>query len=343
MTGKRFVRIFIISITSMFLLVSCLVWYVDPYQFYRKEPKYLISENLRYQYPGLIKNYDYETVILGTSIAHVLIPSYVDSVFNTETMKFSLPGSTLREQFLVGNLIFESKKVKRVIWAIDYFTATRGYEETIKGVQFPYYLYDNNPFNDWVMLFNKSNLVLTIECAFGMGNGENDFDKLQDKYYAETGLNNILSRAHVDSYDFPGEISRIKENLKENIEENILPLILENKDVQFEIYWAPYSIIFLEKDIVRERNACFKELLFDKIGHLDNVKIHDFQAERSYTWNFDNFFDSYHSNPEVGKSIVRDIKSGKYVLDSIGFRQNLKSIESQIELFNLDSYLLNKH
>ena len=51
-------------------LIAFANWRVDPLQFYRRASyPPLLSDALRFQNPGLARNYDYDTLILGTSVS----------------------------------------------------------------------------------------------------------------------------------------------------------------------------------------------------------------------------------------------------------------------------------
>ncbi|GAB5538492.1 MAG: hypothetical protein Salg2KO_05950 [Salibacteraceae bacterium] len=340
MNAKTFIGAFVGAISACFVFISLLVWYVDPYQFYGKNEAYGISENYRYQNPGLAKHYDYETILIGTSITHVIRPSTVDSVFNTETMKLTIKGSSNHEQYLMAKLALETGKPKRVIWGADYFTATREYNKALNDRDFPHYLYDDNYLNDWVFLFNLGNLKLTVNRLLQEDTIRADFNKIEVQYSKKGGLKQILSRKETDSYDIPGDIYKIGPTIKENVDHNMVELIEAYPEVQFEVYIAPYTVLFLQDSLVFERNKVFAEYLVEKLDPLPNVNVHFFQAEKSISHNFEQFVDRYHSKPSIGRFIVEHLKSGDYKVGAKDMSEKFKTMKRQTEDFYVDNYLM---
>lgn len=338
LSSKGFFYGFLGVLLGLIVLLSALNFWVDPYQFYRKNEAYLVSKNLQFRNPGLAKNYEYETVILGTSIAHAIRPTQVDSVYNTKTMKLTLTGSTMREQFLMGTIALNTGQVKHVIWGVDYFTATRPYTKALHDDTFPFYLYDDNFFNDWNFLFNISNLELTFETLMGGHRGENDWNQLDKQYTSGTGLEVIMKRHQVDSYDFPGDLPKIRENLVANIDHNLYELIVAHPEVEFDLYLPPYTILFFESDRSFERNSEFKLLLWETLGALSNVRIHDFQADERYSWDFNRYFDTYHHHPNTAIELVAKIKEGNYILDQNRLQQNNIELSRQREAFEIEDF-----
>lgn len=82
----------------------------------------LLSEEERYQNPGLAKNYDYDNIIIGTSMTENFLPSQVDASLGGTTLKLSMEGSTVDEHYKIAKLALETGKVKQVLWGLDYFS-----------------------------------------------------------------------------------------------------------------------------------------------------------------------------------------------------------------------------
>ena len=162
--SKRYRR-FLWTTGLLFVLMTaciCAVNYiVDPLQFYRQATWYapIFSQEQRYQNPSLARNWEYNTMILGTSMTENFVPSYVDATFGdgTKTIKLSISGSSLYEERLAGEVALRTGQVERIIWGLDY-ASFRGGKELLHEEYgpFPLYLYDENPLNDIQYLFNLS-------------------------------------------------------------------------------------------------------------------------------------------------------------------------------------------
>src|SRR5207244_2667821 len=119
-----------------------IVYAVDPMQFFRRAAYApVFSTNERYQLPGLAKNYDYDTVIAGTSMSQNFYPSYANKVLGARVLKVAISGSSAHEQFLILNVAVRTGKVKRVIWGLDEW-AFSGAPDRVRDDlgMFPHYL-----------------------------------------------------------------------------------------------------------------------------------------------------------------------------------------------------------
>lgn len=126
MKHKSFVRFLLAAVVMYSLAFMAFVYVIDPLQVYRAASyPPMFSEEERFQNPGLAKNYEYDTIIIGSSMTQNFVPSDVDRVFGGKTLKLSIEGSTAHEQYLTAKLALSTGQVKRVIWGLDYF-ALRG-------------------------------------------------------------------------------------------------------------------------------------------------------------------------------------------------------------------------
>lgn len=157
MKNIRFVAWFMAFVLLFAALVGTLVFTVDPLQLYRKASYTpLFTKQQRYQNPGLAKNYTYDTLILGSSMTENFVPSEVGSILEGDVIKLSMEGSTAKEQRMIADVAIGTGQVQKVLWGIDYFSFRTN---TVRDeANFPFYLYDNNIWNDYKYLFNISDV-----------------------------------------------------------------------------------------------------------------------------------------------------------------------------------------
>ncbi|MGL5972804.1 MAG: hypothetical protein ACRCZK_03730, partial [Oscillospiraceae bacterium] len=157
MKNKKFflLSIFITILMIFFIMLS--IFIVDPFFHYHKPINGLSYKlyNGRYQNIGILKNFDYDTVIIGTSLTQNFKNSELDTLFNTNSVKASFPGATYKElnDSLVKGIKYNDK-IKNVFRLIDFNAMLRDKDEMI-DYNFPTYLYDDNIFNDVNYLLNK--------------------------------------------------------------------------------------------------------------------------------------------------------------------------------------------
>lgn len=338
----------VIGLTLLLILIVMGVNYVfDPLQFYRKAfyaPDF--SDQQRYQNPGLVKNYDYETIIIGSSMSENHIPSYVNEKLDTKTLKLSIMGSSIKEQQMITKMALETGKVKNVIWVIDYF-GLRGDPDRVREDfgPFPYHLYDKNPFNDMKYLLNIDTLkevIHLLKVSKGIEERRNpDLDKLNTwshkyKYSRELVLKDWQKWSKggpVDSGEY--ELT----NIQQNIDQNILTVVKNNTKVNFYLYYPPYSILqhrfYYDKNpVLFENELISKRYIFEQVEEMPNVKIFDFQDEKKWTFNLNNYKDLAHHNGRLNQLIIEAIAENKYRVERSNLEQVLNNLKIQVE--NLD-------
>ncbi|WP_018750096.1 copper amine oxidase N-terminal domain-containing protein [Paenibacillus sanguinis] len=346
MKNLRFVAWFI-GFTLLFVtLVGTLVFAIDPLQLYRKAAYTpLFSKQQRYQNPGLAKNYTYDTLILGSSMTENFVPSEVENILGGDVMKLSIEGSTAKEQRMIADVAIGTGQVQKVLWGIDYFSFRTN--EVRDEANFPFYLYDNNIWNDYKYLFNISN----VKHAFA--------EWLVPKNYL-TALRNLdmLNNWDADAtYDLDKVFAkwheaRLAEQLeaaneppinvvKQNFEENVISLIKAHPDIQFMIYYPPYSILRQQMwyDLNPQRFANqleMKKYMFERFSAFHNVQVHDFQSDSSITYNLDEYKDLSHHSGAINRLIAEEIAAGSHLVTAANVDENNRRLEEQIQNLIID-------
>lgn len=315
---------------------------VDPLQFYRKSTKFkpIFSDEQRLQNPGLAKNYDYDAIILGTSMTENFLPSSVDSKLGVKSLKLSMEGSSVKEQKLIFDVANSTGKPKTVIWELNYFSfydksdINKGNE----GYEFPMYFYDKNKINDIRYLISNDILKHSMTViAYNLGiltPAENtDLEYLnnwQSKYaFSEERVLEDFKRITTNLYVTDTDNWDL---LKKNIDNYLLKSIEENPCINFILYYPPFTDLMPKYLYMRNENDFnnflkIREYVFSKIQDLQNVQIYDFQASDEITGNYDYYKDLSHHSQEVNEWILDMIRENKYMVteDNIGeFLYNIK-------------------
>ncbi|MEZ4600986.1 MAG: hypothetical protein R2940_14450 [Syntrophotaleaceae bacterium] len=116
------------------------------------------------------------------------------------------------------------------------------------------------------------------------------------------------------------------EKLVRSFELNFLPILEKNKQIDFYIFYPPYSALIWANSYKKgtlEPILAFKRGVFELTRRLPNVKLYDFQACEEITFNFDNYKDISHYSPHIDDFIVDSLGSDK-------FRISEESIEEQM-------------
>lgn len=100
-SGKKWIYFTGFSIFTILIMCAILVIVIDPYLHYRKPLsglKYSLTVgNAKYINDGIIKQYDYDAIITGTSMTENFKPSEFDALFSTCLVKIPLSGASYKD------------------------------------------------------------------------------------------------------------------------------------------------------------------------------------------------------------------------------------------------------
>ena len=102
------------------LMAIALNFIVDPLQVFRPARLFvaMYSPDSRLQDAGLIRSQDFDTVLMGTSLAIHFRQSDIDRMLGVKSLKLALNGSNSREQVFVLAAALD-RHPRRVIWEVD--------------------------------------------------------------------------------------------------------------------------------------------------------------------------------------------------------------------------------
>ncbi|NQU71864.1 MAG: hypothetical protein HQ514_15025 [Rhodospirillales bacterium] len=152
-----------LSILGLAAIVAGFLLVVDPYDTlpfspdFEREP---ISTNTRFSFPALAMKLRFDSAIFGTSTNRLLRPADLNSHFGARFVNLSMNSATTYEQLKIFDLFIDHHpQPKAVILGIDSEWCTVGEDPALFTVRpFPPWLYDGDPWNDALYLFNFSAL-----------------------------------------------------------------------------------------------------------------------------------------------------------------------------------------
>lgn len=349
-TAKKWLKKCIVMLFGLLVPVILLVIVVDPYFHYHK-PFSFISYRLyeeRYVNDGLSRNFDYNAVITGTSMAQNFKPSEMDALFGTKAIKMPFSGAGYQE--LSQNLeraLSRNKDLKTVLWAVDYNGLLREYDWQ-QYEEYPTYLYDDDLFNDVHYIFNKSifyhGVLLNVMMSL-----KREESTSMDKYSSwqhETGLRHIMGSYDRENVNIPKETEFNEENRKtvtQTIQYNIIDLVNQYPETEFILFYTPYSICYW--DALKIKGTTMKQTEAEKVAtemllQCPNVKLYNFFDQHDVICNTDYYNDDGHYNAEINSKILEWITQEKGLLTYNNYMQKLEEEREFYLNFDYDSIYL---
>lgn len=349
--SKKFATVFLSVFVFLFVLARSLVYIVDPFfHFHRPLPSFSYSlYNERYQNDGILRHFDYDAIITGTSTSGSFKKSSFDELFGKNCVKVCLRGGTPREinEELTRRLRYNSD-IDTVLLGIDYDFLLYD-PDTLNYDGIPYYLYDDDLLNDWEYLINWRVLKDDVFKVFLDTLGQKkslDFDAYESWRDTElkTGkaavLKNYVSPRQVD---YEVHLSDDTEAaLQERLERNFLSLMRSRPDTQFIVYFTPSSLAVYD-NLKKTGQICY---VFESIKYaaaeflkLDNVKVFMFFDDYDVICDFDNFYDGIHYTADINDLILNRICKGEYQITFDNIDDRFSRIISFYRNFDYDRAL----
>ncbi len=165
-TWRRFAELFIGTFAIGLLLVFAFVLLVDPYDdvpFSLPLKRHLIDANQRFMYPQVVRSGLFDSLVIGTSTSKLLDPVILDEEFGARFANLSMDAATAWEQKTIANYFIDhAGRPKVIIVGVDnQWCLGNADTQRITARGFPYFLYDEDKWNDFFFLFNSR----TVEMA----------------------------------------------------------------------------------------------------------------------------------------------------------------------------------
>ena len=285
MKEKKFFSLLILGIIFVLFIIMSVMIIVDPYFHYHKPLKILKYRlgNERYINDGIIRNFNYNGVITGTSMVENFKSSQFDKLFNVNSIKIPFAGASYKE--INENLeraLSRNKNIKIVLRSLDY-EYLLSHVDTMRFNNYPEYLYDDNYLNDYKYLLNKDIIIKglgTVVYYTLKGKETTSFDEYST-WNLGFGKEKVLSRyKREEKVNKKNTLSEEEKRIiNENIQKNIISLSKNYPNVKFIYFITPYSIIYwdsinqqgnLEKQIMAE------QYVIEKLIEIPNIELYSF-------------------------------------------------------------------
>lgn len=334
MTEKKFFTINILKVIFILILPAILTIIIDPYFHYHKPFSFLSYrlENQRYINNGIIRHFDYNAMIIGTSMTENFKSSQFDKLFNVNSVKVPFSGGSYKE--INDNIkiaLENNKNIKYILRGLDYDSINKEYSY-MKYTSYPTYLYDKNIFNDYKYLWNRDvfikkvigNIYYTLQ-----GKKRVSFDEYSRwNERVNPGKKSILKdynrtrKEKIKKRLLREDIRRIDKN----IEKNIIKLPKQYPNVKFIYFITPYSIVYfdgLNQKGEIEKQISAEKYMIEKILEIPNIELYSFFNNYEMITNLDNYKDAGHYMGHINDQILIWIKNKKYRLTKENYQEYL--------------------
>ena len=344
MRAKRWLAVFLALTLLAFLCTAALTAYVDPFFHYHApltDRFFYVIDNERSQNDGILRHFDYDAVVTGTSMTANFNTSELDALFGTHSVKIPASGGTAYEiGGLIETAIRAQPKVKTVFRSIDRHLFLFG-SGRLRGDlgEYPSYLYDDSLLNDYKYLLNadvafgRAGKMLLQSTSPDFSPGITSFDdyaNTMEEYVGRFGLPELESML---SYP-PGKVGypmpltdNMRLALTESIEEGVVAPAKAHPEVTFYCFFPPYSLGFWSEKVASGEISALLEaekLAAELMLECDNIRLYDFDCRLDILSDVNHYRDLMHYGEWVNSLILKWMHEDAYRLTKENYRQRLE-------------------
>ena len=313
----RFLRRFLLTAALLLAGLAAAVFCLDPFYHYHK-PWFGLTAVLtdkEYQCIGTLRTFDYDSLIVGSSVVENNDNRWYDESFGCHTIKAVRSYGATADLCYLLDAAHESHTMRYVFYNIDPSSLSAEPKTTYEPTGAPMYLYDKNPLNDYHYWFNKD--VLFEKIPYMVMQSLTGYDPNLSYNWAQWktfGRGQILANyARTPDVSEPLPADRYAPHLSGNL------ALLEREvavhpETEYYFFFPPYSILWwdmanrsgeIETTLYNEETAMRALLAYD------NVRIFMFQDRLDITANLDNYLDVLHFSPAVNAQMCAAMAAGE--------------------------------
>ena len=313
-TARRWTAAVLALLLALLALCALAVFLLDPFEHYRESAILPLYDQESYNNPGIARNYDYNAVILGTSMVEMSHPSVIDEVFGVSSVKLPMRGSHTAQMGWQLTHVLDTYTLDLAILAVDAYSLMGPPDDDEEIIE---YLWNDDPLDDVNYLLNAD--VLLVKIPRLLRNLGKPLDTKRDDMYQWTdvtfGAQSVYASlpASMPQKEMTPADYRL-ERSTENIRRHLEPSIAAHPETEFIIYMPPYSVAYwalMTRNGLSEQQFRSRARVCELLLEYPNVKIFDFSCREEWVTDLDHYFDYSHHSGEVSDALMRAIAAGE--------------------------------
>lgn len=342
MTEKEyltFLKKFLLSAAALLAVLAGIVLVFDPFYHYHGPVGNLkaVVTKSEYQCIGTLRNFKYDSIVAGSSVAENYNNRWFDEAFDAVTVKAIKSSGTAAElTYYLKEAFAANDGIRRVFYNLDLFSLDGDPEEVFPDESMPLYLFNRNPLDDIQYLLNKDVLFEHIPYLLATTYLD-DYDEgtsynwAQYKTFGEAETLSHYERAQEKKPQLPAAVyqPRVDGNLA-----LVRELVEAHPETEFYIFIPPYSLLWWDN---MYRTGQLEEYRYaaraamETLAGLSNVSFYYFQDAEEIVLDLDNYMDPVHFTADVNHWMVEQMAEGKNRVTEDTYEVRLAAMDALIE------------
>lgn len=346
---KRWMMSFLFLSLATLIAFGLVMYMLDPLLHYGAEKGLLTyyEYSEMYSNPGIAKHYEYDTVMVGTSMIENTDVQECNRLFGCNMVRLPYSGGTSYNMKTILDVCFSSgNRIDTVYWELDDFQLFGEYDQP--RYPLPMYLYRMDHLEDLSYLLN-----LDILYHYGANSLLGTFRGIRQKAAreGETFFGNFSKEAMMSQYNRPEQSKSVNpkdyyiQKTDINLETNIIPLLKQNPDTEFVFFMVPFSILYWDSEI---RNGTLDATLYGiehalmRLMEYDQVKIYFFHDQWDIATNLDNYKDFTHYGKWINSYMTKMMAEDQCRITKDNCNQVIESMKSYLLQYDYDAVFKSK-
>ncbi len=353
MKSKALVVLYFFSSILLTAIFFATIYYYDPLKIFHKPYKYkeYLQQNMRQQAAGIINNWDFNSIILGTSMLENTSSKEASRILGGRFVNISLSGSNFWERKLIMDYALRKKTIRTIIYSLDYIGGglVDTSVEITDNADYPLssfrYLYDDNPVNDFnvylndkylkcVFSFKNKNKCMGHKASIDRPNSWYEFPIHSVRFGGLTSwfkarknpqikwsfseIINSVKRIEKGEVKTDKDVDEKIAASKKHLEKTIITYAKQYPDTEFILAIPPYSRIVdaIDAKYNKPRFARIKasiRYLVDVSSYVKNIKVYGW-GDSDYPDDISHYKDLAHYHHSFNSLMLQYIKDGQGLL-----------------------------
>ena len=321
------------------LLIFAVVWVFDP--FYQYHAPFGNRKAVLYdrdnQVVGTVRNFSYDSVLMGSSVAENFDSSYLDKHYGCQTIKVIKASGSLADLLYYLDMAREKQPLTNVFWCLDMFALDASSEPTIlDGESPPAYLRTETVLDDIPYIYNKEILLekipLQLDYArLDKNTGGNAYNWAEGKEFSAAKAKQVYIKPK--TAQAPKDFTEEKNNLTQNLA-LLTKEIAAHPETSYRFIIPPYSLLWWDCAYTSgelEKNFYLLEQTLPALLAFDNVELYYFQSDQDIVCNLNNYMDMIHYSPEINQFMLEQLDGGTYRVTKENYAEKIAGMRTLAE------------
>ena len=356
MNPRFFFAITLIITAIIFIIPASIVIIADPFFIFHKKFSADIGFDGtdRYQNAGLINSFlddpaeRFDTIILGTSMSQNFPVSAFKNDFGRNALKLTLPGGLAKDLETIARKAIATGRVKRVVWEIFTSFADEDPDAVNRQSPLPQFLYNDTPVDNWRYVFNND----VFQKAFKIIRAQVLTWKKVERHPLDV-LYTWENDAQFAKFNAPANLKKLRQKLRfvdlpihpsppdgiriafPNLRENLLPVLRENPDIEFLLFFPPISH-YAYAEYGNEKfwlEMLMRRKLLEETRDLKNVRIFAFDLDEGTSDTLRHYLDPEHYRPWVNANMAQSMLKPDHILTADGWKSYTLALIDKVNAF----------